>query len=188
MESRSSVIWNDKVYRSYETERAGKRGKPSPRYALTHPFPTYNAFGAPQFVDMQYRQYRIGDGMDALEFEKSNNGQTNINWNPNGTQYIPGRLQFMYIRCPRNVNSKRTSSQGKLVIPNVGEDLILIHLNTKVIYTCEVQSSYSGPSSEYKPCGSLVITSIARLGVAKDEVAKRVKDNLQKKYKKLIKV
>jgi len=188
-----TVDWNGKTYISYETERAGKRGNPSARYAMLHPFPTYSKFGNPIFVDDEGRHYRTGDGFDALEFEKANETRTNRFWEPSDDILDdignPGELQFLYVRSPIKENIKRRRRKlTRLSVPTEGERLVLIHLKTKVLYQCKVRSAVNIQNAPRESCGSVVIQDIEEAGTASKETAKRVKEDLPRGYKKLIKV
>jgi len=191
MERSSSITWSGKVYRSYETERAGLRGNPSERYAGFHPFPTYRVFGVPTFVDQFHRQYRIGDGFDALEYEQTNSSMTNIFWEPNeemSPQGEPGAKQFLYVRCPININKERSGvGKERLRIPKPDDSLLLTHLKTRITFQCKVESTLNLQNPK-ESCGSVTIYDIRELGIAGDEVARVIKEKLTKKYKKLIKV
>lgn len=187
----SAITWKGKTYRSYETERAGKRGSPSEDYAAMHPFPTYSAFGTPSFVDQNHRQYKTGDGFDAMYFEQTNQSRTNMFWEPDtemSPSGDPGELQFLYVRCPINVNKiRKEERRERLNVPAEGESLILIHLKTKVTYSCKVRSSVN-VQNPLEACGSIVIKDIEELGTASNDTAERIKKMLPKKYKSLIKI
>ncbi len=189
--SETTTEWNGKRYRSYETERAGKRGPPSVKYGGLHPFPTYSAFGEPSFVDNAHRQYRIGDGLDALEFEKTNESVTNIRWNPGDDvdeNDIPGERQFMYVRCPININKmRREKGLERLSIPMQEDRLSLLHLKTRFIYVCDVYS-VENLENPRESCGSIVIYNISLIGTSSNEYAQEIQSNLPKAYKKFIKI
>ena len=186
----SDTSWHGKVYKSYETERAGKRGEPSEYYAERHPFPTYSSWGIPEFVDQIHRQYRIADGFDALEFDKKQKHWTNSRWNPSSTtpeNTIPGRQQMLYVRVPISLNKGKSVTKERISLPNPNDGIVLIHLGTKTVYTC-IADSVDNPGTKNVVCGSLVIKKIKEIGECSGSTAMEIKMKLQRRYKKLIAV
>lgn len=192
-DKRITEEWNGKTYISYESERAGKRGRPSEEYAATHPFPTYRGFGDPSFVDSEGRHYRKGDGFDALEFEKDNQLRTNRFWEPHDDSFnvngYPGELQFLYVRAPIRENVKRKKAKmERLSVPIEGQEIVLIHLSTKLVYMCKIRSAVNAQGSPRESCGSVIVRNIEEVGIASKDSTRMIKNNLTSKYKKLIKV
>jgi len=174
----------NKTYKDYITKRASKsRGKPSNLWAITHPFPTYNAFGTPEFVDQSMRQYKRADGFDAFDFERDYSHVTNPLWNPEDISYsIPGAKQFLYMRIKRE-----NRSEPKVFFPVSNQSLTLIHLRSSRVYSAVVET-INGGSHQGAATGSVIIKHISKLGILVGDDARKIKKKLPQKYKKLVKI
>ena len=175
----------ESYFRNYASERAGKRGVPSEAYARSHPYPTYNQFGDPQFIDVQLRGYKVGDGQDAKNFYKHNTSDPR--WNPSeekdskSVPPSPGE-HLLYMRI-----KKGALRRNILGFPKSDDALTLIHLKSKRVYQCEVQK-VKGHDSGRSNTGTVVIDFIHYKGTVNNEYMQGIKDQLPQSMKPLIKL
>jgi len=172
-------------YRDYISERASntkRRGLPSERYAISHPYPTYSQFGNPQFVDTKFRMYRIGDGQDAkYHYEHSSADPL---WNPGDKSHRGSSgSHLLYMKIKKGTRN-RDNDMG---FPESDETLYLIHLSSKRIYSCTV-NKVSGHDYGRSNTGTVVADSIKHLGRANEDLSRRIKQSLPSLYKPLIKL
>jgi len=172
-------------YRDYISERTSnskRRGSPSERYAISHPYPTYSQFGKPQFVDTKFRMYRIGDGQDAkYHYEHSTADPL---WNPGdkpSKRSSGSHLLYMKIKKGQR---DRDNDMG---FPESDETLYLTHLLSKRVYKCTI-TSVTGHDYGRSNTGTVVADSIKYLGRANDDLSRRIKQSLPSLHRSLIKL
>jgi hypothetical protein len=104
-----------------------------------HPAPNYRQFKRPEYVDSLGRQYSISDGalrklyikskyIKNPEYMKPTNETKRVNYGP----------QVLHVRIPIYLRKKDEIVDN----PELGENIILVHIDTQMLCTCEVEEVY----------------------------------------------
>jgi len=187
----TDTVWNskEKEYPVYERRRLKVGVRPSQKYAMETPYPTYAQFKTPEMIDVQCRQYRWADGTDfrALKEEMGDRLiekiEDIVDFTRNTTiQASFDKQALFYLRFNKG-------DRQRIYFPELGDSLLFMNIKNGAVIEGKVEI-INGSKNIRGATGSIVVSKLKFHGFANDSEFYKSKflealKKLPKKYKRL---